>query len=423
MKVWDIARKDLLRSFRSAFLLVMMFVVPLLVTGLIYFAFGRAGGGDFQMPLTRVQVANLDRGGSHSGLAAGAMLTEHLQGEDLAGLLQVTLAPDEAGARAAVENQEADVAILIPADFTQAAVEPGAGATVTLYHDPTLSVQPAIVRLVVGEYLDAFSGLKIALQVTAHGLQERGLAPDAAAMEEVQEAYIAWVQAAPREADGARAVTPILETRTPAGEALPSDLRTLMLGPVLAGMTIFFAFFTGAAGASSLLREDEDGTLARLFTTPTARAAVLSGKCLAILLTLAVQVVVLLLAGRLFFDIRWGEPAATALLTLGLVVAASGFGLCLISFVKTPRQTGPVIGLVVTLTGLLGGLMPMGDPSQPSVFDKVGLVLPQGWAMRGWKLALGGASPAEVLLPVAVLLAAGVALFAIGVLVFRRRFA
>ncbi|RPI49201.1 MAG: ABC transporter permease, partial [Chloroflexi bacterium] len=323
VKVWDIARKDLLRSFRSAFLLVMMFVVPLLVTGLIYFAFGRAGSGSFELPLTRVQVANLDRGDPHSGLAAGAMLAEHLQGEEMAGLFQVSIASDEPSARAAVENQEADVAILIPGDFSQAAVDPGAGATVTLYHDPTLSVQPAIVRLVVGEYLDAFSGLKIALQVTAHGLQERGLALDGAAVEQVQEAYIAWVQAAPRTSDGARTVTPILETRTPAGEALPADLISLMLGPVLAGMTIFFAFFTGAAGASSLLHEDEEGTLARLFTTPTARAAVLGGKFLAILLTLAVQVVVLMLAGRLFFGINWGQPAATALLTLGLVFAAS----------------------------------------------------------------------------------------------------
>ena len=46
MKVLDIALKDLLRSFRSAFALVMMFVAPLLITGLIYFAFGSMLGGD-----------------------------------------------------------------------------------------------------------------------------------------------------------------------------------------------------------------------------------------------------------------------------------------------------------------------------------------------------------------------------------------
>jgi hypothetical protein len=37
MKVLDIALQDLFRSFRSGFALVMMFVAPLLITGIIYF--------------------------------------------------------------------------------------------------------------------------------------------------------------------------------------------------------------------------------------------------------------------------------------------------------------------------------------------------------------------------------------------------
>ena len=45
MKALDIALKDLVRSWRSAFTLVMMFVAPLLITGLIYMAFGGLGSG------------------------------------------------------------------------------------------------------------------------------------------------------------------------------------------------------------------------------------------------------------------------------------------------------------------------------------------------------------------------------------------
>jgi hypothetical protein len=40
MKIIDIALKDMLRYFRSAFAVGMMLVVPLLITGLIYAAFG-----------------------------------------------------------------------------------------------------------------------------------------------------------------------------------------------------------------------------------------------------------------------------------------------------------------------------------------------------------------------------------------------
>ncbi|UCC65376.1 MAG: ABC transporter permease [Anaerolineae bacterium] len=422
MKVFDIALKDLLRSFRSAFLVVMMFVAPLLLTGLIYFAFGRAGGGRFDLPLTRVQVANLDQPDPHSGLAAGQMLAEYLQGDDLAGLLQVTVAPDKASARTAVERQEADVAVLIPADVTFAALNPDATAIVALYHDPTLTIQPGIVRLIVSDYIDGFSGVKIALQVTAQGLAERGLELDTPTVEQVEREYVAWVQSAGHTHEAEDTADPILTTRTPAGESPPADLISTLLGSVMARMMIFFAFFTGAAGAASLLYEQEEGTLARLFTTPTPRAAILGGKFFAILLTLAVQVPLLLFVGRLLFGIRWGQPATVALLTLGLIVAAAGFGVFLMSFVKTARQSGPVMGLTVTLTGLLGGLMPTGNPSQPGVFDKVSLLLPQGWAMRGWQLAVNGATPAEAVLSTGVLAVAGLVLFAIGLLGFRRRF-
>ena len=40
MKILDIALKDLIRSSRSFFLIGMMFFAPLLLVGLIYFAFG-----------------------------------------------------------------------------------------------------------------------------------------------------------------------------------------------------------------------------------------------------------------------------------------------------------------------------------------------------------------------------------------------
>ena len=421
MRLFDMALKDLLRSFRSAFLLAMMFVAPLLLTGLIYFAFGRAGDGGFELPVTRVQVANLDQPNPGSGFSAGHMLADYLQSEELSGLLQVSLAADESSARAAVEQQEADVAVLIPADFTAAAMYQEVSATVTLLHDPTLTIQPEIVRLIVGEYIDAFSGVKIALQIAAHGLAADGWVLDEAAIEQIEEKYVAWVQTAGHTHDGEAPQQPILMTRGPGGSSAPTDLVSTLLGPVLAGMMVFFAFFTGAAGASSLIYEEEEGTLARLFSTPTPKATVLGGKFVAILLTVVVQVLVLLLAGNVLFGIRWGEPVTVALVGTGLAVSAAGFGVFLMSFVKTTRQAGPVMGLTVTLTGMLGGLIPTGDPSQPGAFATVSLILPQGWAMRGWRLAVNGATPAEALLPLGVLLAFGLVLFAIGVFGFRRR--
>lgn len=55
MKTLTIAAKDLKHIFQSVFSLVMMFGAPLLITGLLSFAFGgrTSGTGTFNLPVTR----------------------------------------------------------------------------------------------------------------------------------------------------------------------------------------------------------------------------------------------------------------------------------------------------------------------------------------------------------------------------------
>src|SRR5512139_2922993 len=81
MKILDIAFKDIKRALRSGFGVVMMFIVPIMIPAIIYAAFGgaldgSADSGGFNIAVTRVVVANLDRGNEQS---AGAILTEFLQ--------------------------------------------------------------------------------------------------------------------------------------------------------------------------------------------------------------------------------------------------------------------------------------------------------------------------------------------------------
>jgi ABC-type multidrug transport system permease subunit len=109
--------------------------------------------------------------------------------------------------------------------------------------------------------------------------------------------------------------------------------------------------------------------------------------------------------------------------TIGLLVVAGGFGVLIISFIQNTRQTGPVLGGVLTLTGMLGGLFTNGIPNLPPAFDTAKLSMPQGWAMTAWERSLSGASPTDVLVPVGVMLIMGSVFFAIGALKFRRRFA
>ena len=90
MKILDIAFKDIKHSLGSGFGIVMMFIVPIMIPAIIYAAFGGALDGSanssgFDIAVTRVVVANLDRAGEES---AGAILTEFLQSANLKSLLQ-----------------------------------------------------------------------------------------------------------------------------------------------------------------------------------------------------------------------------------------------------------------------------------------------------------------------------------------------
>jgi len=424
MKVLDIALKDLLRSFRSVSALFFMFVLPLMTVGLIYFAFsGLTGDGEgFDVQATQVQAVNLDQPASQfGGFSAGQMLVEFLQDERLAGLLHVMEAADEASARAAVDQQDAAVAVIIPPDFSTAAFAPQGGAAVTLYQDPTLTLGPAIVKGLVSQFVDGFAGTLITAGVVAEQLDEQGVTVDADLMRDVTDRYVAWAQTLGQsQGEGGH---PALDLQSPPGKAEPVNLTTKIIAGIMSGMLVFYAFFTSAATAESIIREDEEKTLPRLFTTPTPRAVILGGKLVAVFVTVIVQVIVTMIAGRIIFGIRWGEPVPVLLAALGLVVVAAGGGVLLMSFLKSTRQTGPAMGGVLTITSMVGGLFTTGFPNLPPAFETAALFVPQGWAMRGWKLALAGGGVGDMLLPVAVTLGMGIVFFVVGALVFRKRFA
>jgi len=195
-----------------------------------------------------------------------------------------------------------------------------------------------------------------------------------------------------------------------------------MLGLMMAGQMVFFAFFTGAYSMMSLLRENEEGTLARLFTTPIGRNDILAGKFIAVFLSVLVQGIVLIVAAHYVFGVNWGNPLTVILALLGQVIVATGLGVLLISFVKTTQQAGPVFGGGLTALGMLGGLF-TANIDMPESFTRLANFTPQGWVIKSWKIVLAGAPLTELWQPFVILLAMGIIMFAFGAFNFRKRFA
>lgn len=434
MKAIDIALKDLTSSMRSKFALVFMFGVPLLVTGMFYFMFGNiASQGEFSLPQIHVVIANLDEGGPKfqtntrnipGGAKAdtmGELMVGILQSDDLAELLDARLVPDAATARAAVDSQQAQVAIIIPADFSTQFADIDGTAAIEFYQDPTLTIGPGIVRSILTQFMDGMSGVKIAVNVA---LDEGGPENYALVGQVVQQ----YLDDSLAQSDDPEAA--LLEIRNPKTGAVDEaqESRNTLVGiitPIMGGMMIFYAFFTGTGTAQSILKEEEDRTLPRLFTTPTPQSIILSGKFLAVFLTVLVQVVVLLVAARLVFGIQWGRLPSITLMAVGMVFVASSFGIFVNSFLKNTRQGGVVFGGVLTVTGMLGmiGIFAMNSPAAQKLANSVSLLVPQGWAVRGLLQSVNGQPLADVLLSMLVMLGWSAVFFAVGVWRFNRRYA
>lgn len=423
MKVIDLALKDLLRSMRSAAFWVFAVAVPLLFATIFYFAFGNLASDDSgaALPITRVQVADLDSPGG-SAFSAGATLVELLKSEELADLIEVTETADPTAARAAVDAQDVQVAVLIPAGFTKAVLSPDGRAAIELYYDPTLTLGPGIVKGLVSQLVDGFAGARIAAAVTHEQLTARDMTVNDALLGEVAVGYGEWVATLGR--DKSTGSTPLLQVQTLAGRQESGDGRVNIVSMVLAGMMVFFVFLTGATSAQSILQEEEGGTLARLFTTPTPKSTILGGKLVATVLTLAIQVLVLVIVSALIFGIDWGPAGLVLLVTIGLVLLSAGFGIFITSFLKNTKQAGIVYGGVMTVLGMLGmmDVITAGTASLPPAMDVISLLIPQGWGVRGWQLLLKGGDPGDVILTAAVSLTLGAIFFTLGVRKFHHRF-
>jgi ABC-2 type transport system permease protein len=411
-----------------------MFVVPLLVTGMFYFMFGNlAENGGFNLPRTKVIIADMDEGGPKfqvnpknipGGKQAdtmGELVVNILQSDEMAELIEVSFAPDPQAARAAVDGQQAQVAIVIPENFSKEFVDIYGEAVIEFYQDPTLTIGPEVIRAIMNRFMDGMSGVKIAVKVFLEDAQPEEQMLTGQVVQQYLEVSLA-------EADDVEAE--LLDVRTPSSmqpsESEQSNNMLLsILSPIMGGMMIFYAFFTGASTAQSILKEDEERTLPRLFTTPTSQATILSGKLMAVFLTVSVQVAVLILAARLIFKIHWGDPLSVTLMAVGIVFSASSFGIFVNSFLKDTKQSGVLFGGVLTVTGMLGliSVFTMSSPTTTLMSNTVSLLVPQGWAVRGLTQSMNGDPITGLLVNTLILLVWSAAFFVIGVWRFNKRYA
>ncbi|WKZ41662.1 MAG: ABC transporter permease [Anaerolineales bacterium] len=422
MKILDIAFKDLVRSTRSLFLIGMAFAAPLLIVALIYFSFGSIAGEEVTTLDISMGVVNLDVLPEDALLEAplGDNIRSMFFDESVESWITASDYPDEAAARAAVDAQEIGVAVIIPKTFTEDYLAGNKDTAITILQDPILTVAPTLVRDMVTSLLDGVAGGGIAFNVLNERLEANGQMLDPADIPTFFERYANWY------ADFQRAMfhspeKAALVATSPVSKGEQTSSTQGIFAMVLSGQLIFFSFFTGSYSMMSILQESEEGTLARLFTTPTDRMTILAGKFLSVLFTVIIQGVVLMVASYYIFGVNWGKTGSFTLSLLGQMFASVGLAALLVSFIQTTKQAGLIFGGALTTLGMVSGLF----TSNISIkaFDIIGNFTPQGWVLKAWRLTLAGNPVSELIVPFLVLVAMGSVMFVIGAMLFRRRFA
>jgi ABC-2 type transport system permease protein len=400
MKALHIASKDLKQAFRSLFAIAFMFVIPILITGLFAFLFGGSGDDDTEAAFEpiAVQIHNQDEG------QLGQLLVDLWSNEGFSDLLSLTIANDSDSARQAVDQQEAEVAILIPVDFSAVLFTQGEQTAIELYQDPTLTLGPGIVASLVSQFVDTFNGSNIVVQVAREQMGTRGYTLTPEEMQALAQDY-----------------GNLITTNT----AFGSLVMVESLGFIMGGMMIFYAYFTGAYASNTILTEEENGTLARLFSTATPSSVIITGKLLAAASMILVQLVVLLSFGRLVFGIQWGQLSLLALFVLAVTFGAAAFGMFVISLAKDRKQAGAIMGAGITVTGMLGmaGVFMLSSPTPNAAIDAMTLLVPQGWANRMFLSIMEGLSLERTLWSLLGLLVYSTVMAVLGFIRFQKRFA
>jgi ABC-2 type transport system permease protein len=166
----------------------------------------------------------------------------------------------------------------------------------------------------------------------------------------------------------------------------------------------------------AVVRERERGTLEQLVVTPISKTGLMLGKLIPFLAIGYVQMSIVLLLGRLVFDVPFrGSLLALYGITLAFIVANLGLGLLVSSVVRTQTQAMQLSFFFLMPNILLSGFM-FPREAMPAPAQWLGALLPLTYYLRILRaILLRGVGAAQVWPESLVLMGFAFALVALSV--------
>lgn len=187
------------------------------------------------------------------------------------------------------------------------------------------------------------------------------------------------------------------------------------------GFSVTFLLLGILLGVSlGLIDEKEWGTFNRLRAMPIGISSVLGGKLVSRFLVGLVQMILLLAVGRVAFGVSLGaHPWMLLLPIVGIVFAATSFGLIVAAIAPGRDTVWPVGSIVIVTMAAVGGCWWPID-LEPRWMRSIALGFPTTWAMEAFNdLMIRRRGLEAALRPTLVLLGFGALYLGIGLALFR----
>lgn len=187
---------------------------------------------------------------------------------------------------------------------------------------------------------------------------------------------------------------------------------------IVPGYTVMFVFFIMISMTESFIKDRNMGMIARISSTPLSPYLYLLGKWIPYMYIVSIQIAILLLFGKLVYDVPLEQPVQLIILAIALTFMVTGLGLLLAVVVKT-NNMGIALTQVIALGGaLLGGLWVPVD-MMPDFLQILSRFLPQYWAHQAFQDAMTGTlQTGEFIQASLILVGVGIVGFVIAILCF-----
>jgi ABC-2 type transport system permease protein len=426
-QVLNIAWKDIIHMLRDRTGLVINLAAPLLLTLAIAFAFSGIGGSSNDNGLKNIPVLVVN----HDSGQFGAELVQFLNPSttDIAAspdlqqvkdLLTVTVTSNEAGARQQATDGKAAAVVIIPAGFSDSLLPAGGTAAspaktiVQVIGNPNQQLKASVTESVVQSIINRMVAGTVAGQVAVQQLISSGRLSAADAAQQAPSLIQPLVQ-------NTLSTNLVALDRQVEGSTSSSGGFD-WLGYMAPSMAVLYLMFTMSQSARTILQEKQMGTLPRMLVSPVSRSTVLGGKLLGAYANGLLLMAVLILGGKLLFNISYGAVLPVLLFTLALVAAATAWGVIEAAFARSTAQANQV-GWIINLSfaALAGNFVPR--TSFPAWMQQIGFISPNTWGIETYGKLIRGAGVTDIWPAIVILLAMTAVLFGLSSIIFKRRFA